>query len=460
MPAPTEMQHLFPAYGDDESKRKLDNLKRLIQWDVFSTQYINTHASAALIKGSLAAYRASLSRPELWDQYPTLAPIKSSDMRLNLVFAFLFDLACNAEYLHGRLTSSNWIYCSAHSISENSSHEAYFSFLKQCPHCCLTKGLESRLSGAQHKPSSHHIGEITTTIVTLLLSLVAKANPQELHVRPISKQSHDVDAVAFRNDLLVLFEIKASPMLTCPVKADLAGAMLTDSDDGPVPIKEHSLINIDFHQYPLNLYVPNIGLSIPLGRANEQNWPYQSLTQWLISPDNFLKLFSAWVEIYNAYSTPKTQRTGRTVALGYLANGWGDEIDSNKTKPGLGRTDDIKKGTYQLLKYGAYYRDGATSLPIRSALVANLDPLFMYEDYISRLYDVRWAKQRHFEQSDDDSSTLKIKEDKLFFLYEGILAFNDPRINDPLLRECFDFKRTDDALLRGDLDILINSWEG
>jgi hypothetical protein len=460
MPTLSELLHFFPVYGNDESKRKLDNLKRLIQWDIFSTHYINTHASAALIKAALTSYRESLSTPERWDQYPNLAQIKSSDMRLNLVFSFLFDLACNAEYLHGRLTSSNWIYCSAHSTSEKPSHEAYFSFLKQCPACCLTKGLESRLAGAQHKPSSHHIGEITTTIITLLLSLVAKSNSKELHVRPISKQSHDVDAVAFRDDLLVLFEIKASPMLTCPVKADLAGAMLTDSENGPIPIKEHSLINIDFNQYPLNLYIPNADLSIPLGHATETNWPYPALNTWIHSSDNFLKIFSAWIEIYNAYSTPKTRRVGRSISLAYLANGWGDEIDSNKTKPGLGRTDDIKKGTYQLLKYGAYYRDGAGTLPVRSALVANLDPLFMYEEYISRLYDVRWAKQRHFERSEEDNSVLKIKEDNLFFLYEGILAFNDPRINDPLLRECFNFKRTDEALLQGNLDILMNSWEG
>ncbi len=31
--------------------------------------------------------------------------------RINLVCAALFDLVCNAEYIHGRVTNRSWIYC-------------------------------------------------------------------------------------------------------------------------------------------------------------------------------------------------------------------------------------------------------------------------------------------------------------------------------------------------------------
>jgi hypothetical protein len=362
---------------------------------------------------------------------------------------------CNVEYLRGRITSDKWIYCTKG--GQQDERAVYYSALKQCPACCQVTGLEPRLSGAQHKPSSHHIGEITTTAMALILTLVEQSMPRPMTLGVISKQSHDVDALAWRDDLLVLFEMKASPLVTYPVRSILSGPMVRSSEDGPVELAQHTLVDIDTGAHDLSLYLANTGVDVPLGKPDSPHWPYPEVTSYVDAPEHFLDYLESWLEIFLAYSVPKTHRAGREVALAYLANGWGDEIDSNKTKAGLGRTDDIKKGTYQLLKFGAYYRDGSPDLAIRGALVSNLDPLFMYDQYLAKLVDARWAPNAKFQRS-ADAEVLMIKEDDLYYIYDGILAFNRPVINDKLLEDCFDIDAFETALVEGRLDSIIAAW--
>ena len=315
------------------------------------------------------------------------------------------------------------------------------------------------MSGAHHKPTSHHIGEITTTATALILSLICKSAPRPLNIGVIGKQSHDVDAVGWSDDLLVLFEVKASPLVTYPLRTRLAAPYTEDAETGPREIAQHKLIDVDFQTRNLSLYLANLDVDIPLGSVSGSTWPYPELRRFIQDPQGFLTYFEAWAESLLGYSVPKVQRRGRNVLLGYLANGCGDEIDSNKTKAGLGRTDDIKKGTYQLLKFGAYYRDGSPTLSIRGTLLANLDPLFMYADYMEKLIDARWAPAHKFSQVPERPDHQQVPGRDLFYIYDAVLAFNKPVINDPLLANCFDFAALDAALQAGGLDAQLAEWE-
>ncbi len=448
----------FPEYGSCDAKASLDDLFRLVSPDLFDTDYIDARSAASLIATGLATFKESKEHPR-WQTSKTLKELCERGTRLNMVSAALFDLTCNTEYLHGRITNRKWIYCNRHRGDEFEAAHAYYGFLKQCPKCCQDRGLDPRITGAQHKPTSHHIGEITTVVTALFLTLLGHSAPKPLDVGVISKQSHNVDAVAWRDDLLVLFEIKASPLVTYPVRVKLGEPYLDDGDDGPVEIDQHKLIDVDFRHRELSLYLANTDKDIPLGRAGAPSWPYPQVQSFIRSVDGLLDFMEAWGEVFLGYSIPKTQRTGRSVVMGYLANGWGDEIDSNKTKAGLGRTDDIKKGTYQLLKFAAYYREGSPDLPVRGALTANLDPLFLHQAYLEKLIDGRWAPSKKFRQSATDPDYQEILEKDLFYIYDAVLAFNRPVVNDPLLQGCFDFPPFEQALFSGKLDRLINSWK-
>jgi hypothetical protein len=206
--------------------------------------------------GGLNSYRNCVADPR-WTASPILAKLAQSGGRFNLVCAALFDLVCTAEYLHERVTNRNWIYCHRERDKPDGAISAYYSFLKQCPKCCQDLGLEARLSGAQHKPSSHHIGEITTTVAAFFLGILAQCAPKPLSVGVISKQSHDVDAVAWRDDLLVLFEIKASPLVNYPLRVRLAGPFKEDTDSGPQEVSQHKLIDVEYQMHKLCLYLAN-----------------------------------------------------------------------------------------------------------------------------------------------------------------------------------------------------------
>lgn len=454
MPKPTT----FPQYGDVPAKPALDNLARLLNAGLFDTDYIDARSAAGLLAAGIQAYRAGFHDPR-WQTSPILSRVVGPTARINLICAALFDLICNAEYIHGRVSSRSWIYCNRHRDGGAGEPYAYFSFLKQCPRCCQDRGLDPRLAGAQHKPSSHHIGEITTTACALILALLCKAAPKPLEIGIIGKQSHDVDAVGWANDLLVLFEVKASPLVTYPLRTRMAAPFTEDGDGGPRELAQHKLIDVQHQTQELSLYLANLDCDIPLGHVSGPTWPYPELRNFVRDPQGLLTYFEAWADVFLGYSVPKTARRGREVVLGYLANGWGDEIDSNKTKAGLGRTDDIKKGTYQLLKFGAYYREGSPLLPVRGTLLTNLDPLFMYQDYMGKLIDARWAPATKFSQVPERPTYQQVPEDDLYYLYDAVLAFNRPVLNDPLLCDCFDFGAFETTLFGGGLDVMLTAWE-
>ena len=121
----------------------------------------------------------------------------------------------------------------------------------------------------------------------------------------------------------------------------------------------------------------------------------------------------------------------------------------------MGRTDDIKKGTYQLLKFGAYYADDKADLPVRGALAANLDPLFLRGDYFDQLADIRWGKGPAFEQ---DGTHWRIADRNLHHLYNAVFAFNEPMVNDKMLVGIFDIALAEQALISGKLNKLLADW--
>ncbi|POX56657.1 hypothetical protein C3489_04520 [Streptomyces sp. Ru71] len=440
----------FPDFADSSKKDKIADLLRLADPDLLNNDFVDVRRASQLLGVLINSYKELIQEEQHLDD-PVLERAFSKGALFQLTLSAAFDLVSNAEYLHGRVVNSKWIYCSR----RHGSPKAYYSFLKQCPYCCLEEGLGPRLNGAQHKPTSHHIGEITTVVSVLLLQMIAAANDEPFAVATITKQSHDVDAIGYREDLLLLFEIKASPMVTFPLVVDLPEPLFTDASGEPREYSQHALVDMNLAGVPLNLSIPHRDWSVPLGERSAGDWPYVPMIEYFREPENFRDYLAAWIELYEAYSTPKVQRQGRTARLAYLVNGWGDEIDSNKTKPGLGRTDDIKKGTYQLVKFGSYYRDDASALKVRGALVANLDPVFLRSGYIDGLVDIRWGQGADFIL---DGDYYRIHKDRLKYLYDAIFAFNRPVLNDPSLQAALDLNSVAACLQSGRLDEFLSRW--
>ena len=135
---------------------------------------------------------------------------------------------------------------------------------------------------------------------------------------------------------------------------------MTESQNGEVTNKlNHSDATADLSG-DLFLYVPHVDLHIPLGKRHEESeesWPYPALVSFVKNRENVAKIISAWKELLEVYSNGKLQATKENNNRRWLTCGCGGGVDDSKNAPGLDRSDDVKKGTYQVLKFGTYYKE-------------------------------------------------------------------------------------------------------
>ncbi len=81
----------------------------------------------------------------------------------------------------------------------------------------------------------------------------------------------------------------------------------------------------------------------------------------------------------------------------------------------------------------------------------------MYDAYMSKLVDARWAPASKFRQSEIEG-VAEIDEADLYYIYDTVIAFNRPIYNDPLSRTLFNFQDMEVSLLSGGLDEILKSW--
>lgn len=301
---------------------------------------------------------------------------------------------------------------------------AYLSFLRACPRCSynwghippvpdkpVTGDFSPKFVVRGNKPGSGPLGDITGGLMALLVQMMLKATETGFDARYVTKQNHPVDLVLASPELLALCETKASPLVSYPVAAPLT------SD-----IPDHgSEIPVDTSITDVFLYVPHRDWQIPLGRMDSTDWPFSTFDQALeAEPCIAVGLVSAWYQLFLAYQVPKKQRRSTVQRLSLLTNGWGDNTDSNKTKAGLGRSDDMKKGTYAMLHFGAHFKDRCEKRAIHVALLANLDPVNMYAEYLEPLQDAVWSRAEAIQEGD----YLKLPLHRVHRLYDAIVTFN------------------------------------
>src|ERR1019366_601352 len=80
-----------------------------------------------------------------------------------------------------------------------------------------------------------------------------------------------------------------------------------ESDDGPVEVRQHKLIDVEYQMHDVALYLANLDKEIPLGRVgNDERWPYPQLEAYIHEEDGLLDYLEAWGEVFLGYSAPKT----------------------------------------------------------------------------------------------------------------------------------------------------------
>lgn len=86
----------------------------------------------------------------------------------------------------------------------------------------------------------------------------------------------------------------------------------------------------------------------------------------------------------------------------------------------MDRTDDIKKGIYQVLKIAASAKPNSKQMKVKTALLSNIHAVRHYNEYLTDIQDIVWTL--------DETGTAKRIADlpaqkDVYNLFDGIITF-------------------------------------
>lgn len=439
-----------------------------------SKQMVNGFKMRELIATTVRLFGQGLMGGQLAD-FPKINSEYSSNPARLMGFAFgaISDFCFNIEYVR-RITDKRWSYC-----AKANDNRVYYPYLGVCPHC-ITRvekptqavlGADSDASNAEkesraryfgNKIESHHVGRIGERVIVYILDLLTKSRFEDSTTLMVFDDQHDVDAAIFFDGIGVLAQIKASPLILLPVMSKLSAPLtdgVSDSTGLPEKRKDHTFTDFAASEHELSLYFSLDDTSLSIGKKDGKNWPYEPMLSQL-DEKTVMKIIENWLSIYLSFEIPKKEREGEDVSRAYLTSGWGAPIDDNKTKSGLARSDNMMKGTYASLKYGAYYVQGCQRKTLKTTLVANIDPAHQYADYLEKLEDIRWGHKGDFIPVDvnDGPDIYSIEAKKLTYLFDSVFTFNRQIMNDAQLADAWNLGGFIKRLANNELGEFLEDW--
>ena len=349
--------------------------------------------------------------------------------------AALFDLMVAAAY-YKTVSNRGWIYCS------EEPNMMFYPYTNICPRCI---GNKKFVYAKANKPESGKIGQITTEILCLFYQNIFKRNGHNVEVfkasEPVDVIIHDRD-----NDIYLLAEVKAAPLVTIPLMAKCD--TITEMRDGILVKSEHAMIdNPLLKKSSIGLFLPAYnkkeGKMYPLSlKWDNENCFFDAILS-LIQQSGFYKTYlDFWYSSYNAYINKS-----RDISVYWLTNACGspvpvpedwpkragtgyESVSDSKTSAGMDRTDDIKKGIYQVLKLGAEYKTKYKN--IKTAIISNLPALRHYDEYLLTIKDIVWTISKDIYMK----SWSELPADTpVYNLFDGIISLTKSDVRDPWIKE-------------------------
>lgn len=374
---------------------------------------------------------------------------------VGITLAAAFDLFVAAEY-YRFITNKGWYYC-----PDDDHPLLFYPYTNTCPRCALGGNFHFEEA---NKLGSGSIGQATSRLLgVFFLELFARTG-RDLQVY---KGAEPIDMIIFEESThtVLLSEIKAAPLQTLALA--VPSDRLTDAQDNGeiVPINAHvSSYNASLSVSEIHMSLPIVqnGLSgysyklVSLGSANriaDSTWAYRGIEQALDRDASlFDEFLDFWIEAFQTYKPGNTQRS----TVYWLTNGCGqpnprprdwptrrrgtgyESVSDGKTSVGMDRTDDIKKGIYQVLKVGAESKTQhkRSHFTVKTALISNIHAVRHYEEYLTSLEDIVWAI--------DTSGQAKKAGDlppeaEVYNLFDGIISLTESHIRDNWLKQIFNF---------------------
>ena len=362
------------------------------------------------------------------------------EQSIGMRLAALFDLFVSCQYYNG-LANKGWTYC------PRDRQKLLYAYTNICPRCL---GYNDYIFTKSNKPESGQIGMATTEILCEMLVAYFGLRGRNIE---IFKASEPIDVIIYEpsSQFMIISEVKATPLFTIPLCLDCE--KITEEVDGELITIGHNLCDNPFlHQSQPSLFFPSTNshkeAMYSLNLDWEKSYPFfYSIRDLCLSNKQFLPFFfSFWEEAFISYRdknksnpifwltnacglpTPRPDNWPKRRSGGY------ETVSDAKTSVGMDRTDDIKKGIYQVLKLGAEYKPKYSN--IRTALISNIHAVRHHDEYLKCIKDIIWTidetrEIRKWSQVNPDAP--------LYNLFDGIISFTESDIRDKDLINLFSF---------------------
>lgn len=352
-----------------------------------------------------------------------------------LALAAFYDLAIAAAY-YSCITNSGWIYC-----RNEGTPKLILPFVNCCPIHAIKGEFVFHTSS---KPTSAIIGTATSRVLLLFYQSIFNRAKRKLNVY---KASEPADAIILDKDNNNAFfaEIKASPLLTMAIAMDCNEITDTDKNGKQISVEHCPTMNTNLFGSDLFIMLPKATKSgkwafvyYPLGKkANKEDgfFSYVGISNLLDNPNFITDYLLYWIESFKLYCEKDNESNifWFTNACG-KPSGWDSKtpcISDAKTSVGMDRTDDIKKGIYQVLKLGSEGKHVRSSWNYKVGIISNIHPARHFVEYIKPIKDLIWTTST--EKNIKFAADLP-KDTPLYNLFDGILTFTDSYIRDSWLQ--------------------------
>lgn len=371
-----------------------------------------------------------------------------------LSLAAAFDLIVAAEY-YTKLTNKGWLYCPVNDVPL-----LIYPYTNTCPRCVLHGSFEFHQA---NKLPSGTIGRTTSRLLCVFLKQLFKINSRDLKIyhgaEPVDVIIHDET-----ENVILLAEVKAAPLTTLALAASVEVQTEIGDEGEPIPCSHSPTDNSFLASSNLQMILPQlddvdwnyelIDLGVK-GSRGSATWAYEQIGR-NFGEDNqlFYRYFQFWNIAYSAYNKTARGRGKLPQAVYWLTNACGqpipkpfnwpmrrsgegyESVSDSKSSVGMDRTDDIKKGIYQVLKIAATGKPKPSQTVVKTALLSNIHAVRHYNDYLLDLQDVIWTL-------DETGKAKQVSdlppEKEMYNLFDGIITFTQSHVRDEWISRNFQF---------------------
>ena len=359
----------------------------------------------------------------------------------------LFDLCVTAIYSNGLLAAEGAFSQQALRCGQDS---LVFPYTWMCP-LCVSGGrprADSYLPGATRKtegsvvrdfpnvkllakPGGRAIGDQGIKALKSILRFALARTDPTARLRDGGGARGEFDLTVATDSALVFIEVKAKPLIAYPLVAKFREPQrLGEPQHAWTDVKVADVQDLALF---LGASGQRLSLEAPV-REDLSTWPLKHVAAIVKSPEETFKIIHNWILQADAYAIwdnePDVTRWHRFGCGNFSTIEEGRRIEkrvaNTKELPGLDRTDDIKKGAAQVLKYSRL-KFACKKSSLTSVLMGNTHAITHHNDYVAPLLRLKVAN------GDDESCNSE-------WIFDAVIGLTEDYINNPVLERLFNFK--------------------